>query len=53
MIFFGKQFWTEKKPIYPLLYNLAEGKEYQQLLAITDNRDEIMELVRQFDRQID
>ncbi|MFK7801885.1 MAG: hypothetical protein AB8G95_09655, partial [Anaerolineae bacterium] len=49
MIFFGEQFWTEKKPIYPLLYNLAEGKAYQQLLAITDDRAEIMELIQQFD----
>lgn len=52
MIFFGEQFWTEQKPIYPLLYNLAEGKEYQQLLAITDDRTEIMRLIQKFDNEI-
>ncbi len=42
MIFFGEKFWTEEKPVYPLLKKLAEGKEYDQYLSISDSRDEII-----------
>ena len=51
MIFFGKRFWTEEKPIYPLLYDLAEGKEYQQFLSISDDRAEIMAKIEAFNQR--
>lgn len=49
MIFFGEQFWTETKPIYPLLHQLAEGKSYQKHLAITDDRSQIIEKIIEYD----
>lgn len=41
MVFFGRDYWTTKKPVYPLLQHLAAGKRYADLLAISDDADEI------------
>ncbi len=50
MIFMNKHYWTEKKPVYPLLKKLAEGKEYAKHLGIFDDRDEIVNAVLDFNR---
>jgi predicted Rossmann-fold nucleotide-binding protein len=51
MIFFNKRFWTEDKPVYPLLQKLAEGYEYGNLLSISDDVDEIVEALIRFEKQ--
>ncbi|MEM8860743.1 MAG: hypothetical protein AAGD96_20665 [Chloroflexota bacterium] len=48
MIFFNVDFWTNKKPVYPLLYQLAAGKSYQKFLSITDNRSKVIAELRSF-----
>ena len=41
MIFMGKQFWTERVPVWPLLMSLIEGGVYKNLiLCLTDEVDE-------------
>ena len=50
MIFMNKQYWTEKKPVYPLLKKLAEGKEYAKHLRIFDDRDEIINAILDFSK---
>jgi len=45
MIFFGVEYWTRTKPVYPLLEHLAAGQPYGELVAITDDPDEIIELI--------
>lgn len=45
MVFLDKTFWTETKPIYPLLQSLAEGHLYGDLLAIADTVDEVVTLI--------
>lgn len=50
MIFLNKVFWTETKPIYPLLYQLADGKEYQQLMGIYDDVDAVLEHLFMFSK---
>ena len=52
MIFLGEHFWNQQKPIYPLLYRLAEGKAYQRLLNITDDRSLILEKIIEFDSNL-
>lgn len=42
MVFLGKAFWTEKKPVYPLLAELAKGMEYEKYLSITDSADDVV-----------
>ncbi len=49
MIFYDRDFWTEKKPIYPLIQQLAEGHRYGKLLALADDVDEALEAVRRLE----
>jgi len=48
MIFLNKEYWTEVKPVYPLLFKLAEGKEYQKYLRISNSISEIVEDLLKF-----
>ncbi|MCP3958208.1 MAG: hypothetical protein GY719_10185 [bacterium] len=45
MVFLGRQYWTEEKPVYPLLEDLAAGRQYGELIAISDEVDEVVELI--------
>lgn len=43
MVFLGEKYWTEVKPVYPLLKQLAAGHEYEKWLFISDDVDAVME----------
>jgi len=53
MIFLGKQYWQETKPVYPLLVKLAEGQEYSRLLGIEDDRTAILKHIVSFAKALD
>ena len=36
MILMGKEYWTVDKPVWPLLFQLAENQMYGELLYLTD-----------------
>ena len=40
MILLDKHYWTEVKPVWPLLSYLAKGQKYGEILAITDDVEE-------------
>ena len=42
MIFFGTDYWTRQKPVYPLLKSLAFGRAYDRWLTITDDPEEVV-----------
>ena len=42
MVFLGEKYWTEDKPVYPLLKHLAAGREYARWLFISDDVDAIV-----------
>lgn len=48
MVFFGESYWTSKKPIYPLLTQLARGYEYSSFLSITDSTSEVLRRLLEF-----
>lgn len=49
MIFLGHQFWTEDVPIFPLLSHLLQRGTYKNLLlTITDDEDEVIDVLCQF-----
>lgn len=53
MIFMGKKFWTEEMPIYSLLESLMERGKYKNLLlTLTDDLDEIVEVLQKFRESI-
>ena len=45
MVFFGEDYWTEQEPVYPLLQKLADGHTYANLLAISDEVDQIVDFI--------
>ncbi|MEM1030658.1 MAG: hypothetical protein AAGN82_09925, partial [Myxococcota bacterium] len=48
MIFFGVRYWTEEKPVFPLLQRLAAGMEYGRWLSITDDPDEAVATLERY-----
>lgn len=49
MVFFGRQFWTEEVPIYPLLEHLmANGRYKNLLLTLTDSHEEVVRTLCNF-----
>ncbi len=51
MVFLNKQYWQEIKPVYPLLYKLSEGKEYQKWLGIYDDPEDVLDHLYRFSRK--
>ena len=51
MVFLGTKYWTEVKPIYPLLKLLAAGHEYERWLFISDDVDAIVEHLQAYTRE--
>ena len=52
MVFLDKVFWTETKPIYPLLRSLSQGHLYHDLLALADTVDEAVDWIEKLGRQV-
>ncbi|MCP4180839.1 MAG: hypothetical protein GY756_24015 [bacterium] len=48
MIFLNCDFWINKKPVYPLLLQLAEGHEYEKYISINDDVDSIVDKIKNF-----
>ncbi len=48
MVFLNEKYWTEEKPVYPILQQLAEGQEYGKLLAIYDKEKDIVKEICKF-----
>lgn len=46
MVFLGTRHWTNTKPVYPLLKSLAEGREYEKFVTITDEPDEVLQFIQ-------
>ncbi len=45
MVFLGRKHYREKTGIYPLLKQLARGKEYSKMLSISDDPREIVDFI--------
>jgi hemerythrin superfamily protein len=49
MVFMNSKYWTEERPIYPLLKKMNdEGKYNNLLLSISDESEEIMDAIRDY-----
>lgn len=45
MVFLDRTYWTETKPVYPLLCDLAHGRQYAELIGAVDEVDEAVEFI--------
>lgn len=50
MIFLGQHYWTEVKPVFPLLRTLSEGRTYSRWLSISDDPAEVLAQIETYDR---
>ncbi len=49
MIFFGKTYWQQELPIYPLLAELQQRQKYRNLLlTLTDEEEEVVRTLQNF-----
>ena len=48
MIFLGIDYWTNLKPVYPLVTELAAGHDYGSLIQITDDPVVVVEHLLDF-----
>jgi len=51
MVFLGREFWTRTRPVYPLLEQLAQGQAYARYLRLTDSREEVIQMLVDYDRE--
>lgn len=53
MIFFGKKFWSEEMPAYPLLKGLMETGKYKNLrLTLTDDSNQAVRVLQDFRQEL-
>ena len=45
MVFLDENYWTQEKPIFPLLKELAAGKPYHDLVAIFDEATDVVDFI--------
>ncbi len=46
MVFFGEQFWTKENPVFPLLQQLSQSRQYGELLSISDSPEDIVAFIK-------
>ena len=46
MVFLGRRYWTEERPVYPLLDTLAKGAQYHAMLGLFDDPDDVVSFLR-------
>ena len=51
MILFGVDHWTRKRPVWPLIEAVARDQRYGELLALTDDEDEVLDLILSYRRE--
>ncbi len=49
MILFGRKWWTETRPVWPLLEHVSKLEKYGKLVTLTDDTEKIIWLIRAFD----
>ena len=47
MVFLDRTFWSETKPVYPLLEGLADGFQYGGFLTAVDTAEEAIEFLKE------
>lgn len=48
MILFGRDHWTRVRPVWPLLQHVSAGTPYGELIALTDDDDDVVDRIRAY-----
>ena len=52
MILFGTKRWTKERPLWDLLKKVSKGKKYGELLALTDDENEIIKRILSYNPEL-
>ena len=50
MVLLGREYWTERHPVWPVLDSLSDGRDYRDLITITDDEDEVVDVILRYRR---
>ena len=50
MVFFGEDYWSRVRPVWPLLVHVAKDHDYGRLLSITDDEAAVVAAIEAYDR---
>jgi predicted Rossmann-fold nucleotide-binding protein len=50
MVLLGREYWTEHRPVWPVLESLAAGHGYRDLILLTDDEHDAVAAIRGHDR---
>jgi predicted Rossmann-fold nucleotide-binding protein len=48
MVFLGEAHWKWKSPVFPLLAQLAAGREYARYLSVTDREEDVIRVIEEY-----
>lgn len=52
MVLLGAQYWTERHPVWAVLESLATGREYRDLITITDDERQVVDEILRYERDV-
>lgn len=50
MVLLGERYWTEHHPVWAVLESLADGREYRDLITITDDEQRVVDEILRYER---
>ncbi len=45
MVFFGRRYWSEEKPVLAVLEKLAAGRQYQNMITVADEVEDVVDFI--------
>jgi predicted Rossmann-fold nucleotide-binding protein len=45
MVFLGEDYWSQFRPVFPLLERMSEGKPYSDMISITDDAESAVQFI--------
>ncbi len=50
MVLLGEQYWTDRHPVWAVLESLAAGREYRDLITVTDDEQQVVDEILRYER---
>ncbi len=47
MVLFGREYWTEKLPVIPLLEKLSAGRDYEKMISVEDDPEAVVRFIEE------
>lgn len=50
MVLLGERYWTDRHPVWAVLESLADGREYRELITLTDDEQHVVDEILRYER---